>query len=328
MANLEQAINALFDPMQPQHIKESAMSLTESAKRDPFFYKFAMQKILEVNLESASSINYVFWYLQALEELFNRSYQQFPLEAHSEVHNFLNFVIASRMDILGKHYGILNKFALFYVRVVQIDFPDIWDQAFQVLISGAGASPLHAKLFLSVMKAFSEEYVEELGYLTQLQLNRSNILKDAIRDRVLGPAAEIWKKFLTTGDLPMISLTLQVMAPYIAWVPLELSLAFFTDFITFLSSDETQIPALHCLDSLVNKKMDPLKKLEIIRKLNLVRFIQSFSFDSFDMLSDNPKTMAGFIDSLGENLLDCEITEEFEAVLECSLKCLDSVRNI
>lgn len=121
-------------------------------------------------------------------------------------------------------------------------------------------------------------------------------------------------------------MVLQVMVPYITWIPLELSLNFFSDFVRFLSVPEAQIPALQCIDSLVNKKMDPAKKFEVIKKLNLIEFIQSFNFESFDMLSDIPKTMASLIDSLGENLLDIEITNEFLIVLECSLKCLNQVR--
>ena len=325
MASLEQAISVLFDPMQPQHIKASAMELTESAKQDPVFYKFAMQKILEVNLDLPNSVNYLFWYLQALEELLNRSYCQFPPQAHCEVQAFLQMIIDSRLDIIEKHYGLLNKFALLYVRVVQVDFPEQWEQAFQLPLERASLSAVHAKLFLSVMKIFSEEFVEELGYKSQEQLRRSNILKDAIKEKVLGAAATIWKQLLESGEPNMTTATLQVMVPYITWVPLELSMGFFGYFLNFLARTETQIPALQCIDSLVNKKMDPARKLGVIRDLNLVNFIQGFSFDNFDMLSDIPKTMASLIDSLGENLLDSEIGNEFQAVLECSLKCLANV---
>ena len=71
--------------------------------------------------------------------------------------------------------------------------------------------------------------------------------------------------------------------------------------------------------------MDPVKKFEIIQRLNLVGFIQGFSFDSFDGLSDVPKTMASLIDSLGENLLDVDSSNELNIVLECSFRCLNHV---
>ena len=178
------------------------------------------------------------------------------------------------------------------------------------------------------MKTFSEEFVEELGYLTQEQLKRSNILKDAIRENVLSSAAEIWKKVLEDENASLIPMTLQVMRHYIAWIPLGLSLQFFTYFVKFLNNADTQIPALQCIDSIVNKKLEPLKKFEIIQRLNLVGFIQSFSFGSFDMLSDIPKTMANLIDSLGIYLLDVEASIELKIVLDCSFECLNNVKLI
>ena len=60
MVSIEQAIKALFDPSQPHHIKKTAMDLTESVKQDPGFYKFAIQKILELNLDMQDSLNYLF----------------------------------------------------------------------------------------------------------------------------------------------------------------------------------------------------------------------------------------------------------------------------
>ena len=216
MASIEQAINALFDPTQPQHIKQAAMALTESTKQDPTFYKFAMQKVLEINLDLPNSVTYIFWYLQALEELLNKFYPSFIPSAHLEVQSFLFMIIESRIDIIQKHYGILNKFALLYVRAIQVDFPELWPLAFQVLLERVGRSHDHVKLFLAIMKTFSEEFVEELGYLTQEQLRRSNILKDALRENVLFSAAEIWKKILDGGDITLIPQTLQVMAGYIS----------------------------------------------------------------------------------------------------------------
>jgi Exportin 1-like protein len=325
MGSIEQAINALCDHTQPQHIRANALELTATAKRDPGFYKFAMQKILELNLDNPNSLNYLFWYLQALEEILNKSYSLFPPPAHTEIQSFLFVIIESRLDIIQKHYGVLNKFALLYVRVIQTDFPDIWPNAFNILIERVRRTNDHTRLFLFVMKAFSEEFVEELGYLTQEQLRRSNLLKDAIREKVLISACEIWKQILNGSDIQLVFLTLQVISPYIIWIPLELSLNFFGDFMKYLNNAETQIPSLRCIDSLVNKKMDPLKKLEIIKKLNLIEFIRVFSLEPFDMLSDIPKTIANLIDSLGENLLDIETGEEFQTVLEFALKCLDNV---
>jgi hypothetical protein len=74
--------------------------------------------------------------------------------------------------------------------------------------------------------------------------------------------------------------------------------------------------------------MDPVKKLSIIKQLNLIEFIRNFSFEGLDMLSDVPKTVSVLLDSLGEHLLDCGETPELVVALECGLKCLNNVNFI
>lgn len=328
MASIEQAINVLFDHRQPEQIKKSAIELTEQAKSDPVFYKFAMQKILEISPDNAFALNLYFWYFQALEELVHKFYAGFQEPVHKELQNFLVQILQSRLDILQVHIGILNKFSVLYVRVIQEDFPIHWPEAFEILVQYSTKGKDYLKIFLSVLKVFSEEFTEELGYLTQDQLKKSNTLKDAMRDGVLIKAAELWKQILDSQDLELSSGTLTVMVPYIKWIPLEVTLAFFPYFVRYLSCEQTQISALQCIDSIVNKKMDSTKKLQVIRDLKLIDFITKFDFNNFDMLSDVPKTVAELIDSLGEHLLDCVACMEMDIVLEFGLKCLNNVFHI
>jgi exportin-T len=328
MASIEQAISVLFDPRQPEHVKKSAMSLTELAKQDPFFYKFAMQKISELSNEAKQSLNLYFWYFQALEEQIRKFYPSFPIESRMELHSFLSSILETRIDILQVHISILNKFAVLYVRVIQEDFPTIWPSAFSLLMQKIKTGPEYVKLFLSVLKVFSEEFTEELGSMTQEQLCKSNALKDAMREGVLNQAAEIWREILASQDQSLVSGTLKVMTAYISWIPLEVTLAFFPYFCEYLKIESTQVPALQCIDSLVNKKMDPNKKLQVIQQLNLLDFVRNFSFESFDMLSDLPKTMSIFLDSLGEHLLDLDETPELQIVFDSGLKCLNHVEFI
>lgn len=328
MASIEQAVIVLFDPRQPDHLKKSAMELTELAKQDPLFYKFAIQKIVELTMDPKFGINLYFWYFQALEEQIRKNYSGFALEAKKEMHLFVEMVVESRMDILQVHVGVLNKFAVLYVRIVQEDFPEVWPQAFSLLMMKIKNGPEYVKLFLSVLKTFSEEFTEELGSMTQEQLRKSNSLKDAMRQGVLTQASEIWREILSSQDLALASATLKVMSVYISWIPLEVSLSFFQYFCEYLKHEATQVPSLQCLDSLVNKKMDPVKKLSIIKQLNLIEFIRNFSFEGLDMLSDVPKTVSVLLDSLGEHLLDCGETPELVVALECGLKCLNNVNFI
>lgn len=322
MASIEQAINALFDPLQPEHIKKSAMDLIDLAKQDPEFYKFAIQKITELNLEVPNSLYHLFWYIQSLEEIISRNYTLYPQTMHLEIQAFLFMVIESRIDIIQKHYGILNKFSVLYVRVMQVDFPTAWPQAFQLLIDRAQKSIDYANLFLSVLKVFSEEIDDELENPDQQEVKRSSELRDAICDTVLLGTAEIWKTNLEGDNQALAKATLQVIKSFIPWIPLEISISFTPYFIKYLNIETTQISVLQCIDKICNKKIDIKTKFEIIQNLKIIPFIKTFSYESFNMLSDTPDAMCTLVYSLAENLLDMSLGQEFYATLEDALKIL------
>ena len=323
MSSIEQAIAALCDPTQSQQVKQQALQVTESAKTDPYFYKLALQKIYEINLDHPYALNFLFWYLQALTEVMAEQYPNFSQPAKQEIQCFLLSVIDSRQNMLNFHMSLLNKFALLYVQVIQHDFPTNWPDAFQELINRAYNSEMHLRLFLAVLKIFQEEHAEEIGSFSQEELRRSNLLKDAVRERVLVHAAEIWKKVMESQNTDLKAATFTVLASYTEWIPLELTLSF-TNYMTSMINDEKcQIPVLNCLNALAAKKMSPEKKVELVSNLQLVEFISSFNPENFQQLPpDVPKTVAAVVDTLGSVLTDCGDFERVQTLLGIALKCL------
>lgn len=215
MSNLEQAILTLYDPSLPQHLKQQALQLTETTKADPAFYQYALQMVLDINLDHPNALTLIFWYLQAIEDMFRKGYSTYDQSSRQAIHRFFVMVIDNKPSLLEIHFSILNKFALLYVRAVQNDFPYVWPDAFTILIDRASQRETYMKLFFTVLKLFNEEFAEELGYLTQEQLRRSNELKDAMRERVLSSAANLWLQTLNMENIQLISATFQVIAPYI-----------------------------------------------------------------------------------------------------------------
>jgi len=256
--------------------------------------------------------------------MFRKNYSSYDQTSRGAIHRFFVMVIDNKPSLLELHYSILNKFALLYVRAVQNDFPYIWQDAFSILIERAPRRDSYMKLLFTVLKLFNEEFAEELGYLTQEQLRRSNELKDAMRESVLSPAATLWLQTLQSENLQLIAATFQVISPYIDWIPIEITFTFIPFMIKYVSNEQCQIPAINCLESVVAKRMDPKKKLEIIDQIGLIPFLQGINLDSFDMLSDVPKAVSSLIDTLGSNLIDAEVLGHIQIVLEMALKCLDS----
>lgn len=328
MANIEQAVLSLINPTTSQEIQRQAFEFLETAKRDPSFPSFAMSRLLEINAD-ISELNVIFWYLHSLEEILRGTYDLFSDEKRQEFYKFLVSFIDTRQNIFELHFSLLNKFAVLFVRAVEKDFPHKWPNAFEVLMNRYNASDTYAKLFLAVFKVFNEEVVEYSAGKDYIQLAKANYLKDAIRDRVIVGASEIWRQLLTQDNPALVAPTLVVLADYIDWIPIEISLSFLPFMHKYIGNEACQIPAIKCITSLISKGMDPQEKLNMISSLNLVTFLQSFNYSAFDStLSDTPRCIAELVNCLGIQIIDCKGDSMFQPMLELALKCLDNVMNM
>ncbi|CAG9313755.1 unnamed protein product [Blepharisma stoltei] len=320
MSNLEQAILALYNSNLPLHAREQAIQITESAKSDLSLYSYALQKILELCLDNPNTLTLLFWYFQVIEEAFQARYSSFDAPTKEQIRNFLIFVIENRSDILEFHYGILNKFTLLYVRVIQNDYPQIWPEAFDFAIGRALKSSIHLKFFLTLLKIFNEEFEEQFFNSPDDRKPQLLEMKEKIRNQVIFQSSEIWQQTLKSDNIEFISATLQVMNLYISWIPSEVCVIFAPYLLSHASNTSCQIFALRCLESIVSRKMDPKKKLQIITQIQIIPYIKQINLDHIDPFSDYHKAIGILLNAIGANLVDSEEWSSVYALLAISMK--------
>jgi len=299
------------------------LAYTESLKADPNFLFTALNRLLQIEASHAN-INFGFWLFQAVEQILKTHYEAFRPEQHTQVQECIKLLLNSRIDLLTLHFSFLNKFALVYVKVLQVDFPNAWPNAFDLMLEMASQDEARSRVFLTILKIFHEEVVEYRGSMNQEQAIASTRLKDAFKEVVVPRASQIWAVLLHSKITGIASMTLEVLAAYTEWVPLETALEFLPTIQAYLGVPACQIAALQCIRSLVDKGMNSEKKVALVEKLQVFPFLQSIDFAVLDSaLSDVPKTLASLVDVLGGAMLPAKDEQRLQMSLDFALKCLD-----
>lgn len=321
-SELDQALAVLFDPTKIS-LHSQYLAYTESLKNDPNFLFVALNRLLQLEA-SPAHINFGFWLFQAVEQILSAQYHAFSPEQHSQVQEGLKLILARRIDLLCLHFSFLTKFALIYVRTVQADFPHAWPHAFEALLESAGQDEAHSRVFLTVLKIFHEEIVEDRSSMTNEQAAASTRLKDAFKEVVVPKASQIWAGLLMGKVSNIAAMTLEVLAAYTEWVPLETALEFLPAVQAYLSVSDCQIAALLCIKSLVAKGMESDKKVALVEQLQVFPFLSSIDFSQFDSaISDVPKTLAGLVDAIGNAMLVAKDEPRLQLSVNFALICLD-----
>lgn len=296
MSTLDQALAALLDPSSAAEVKSQAFAYVAAVKSEAGFVAYAMRKSLELDLSIPLNLHVAFFYLQAIEELIDKEYAQYTETQRSQVHQYLAFSVSPQCLLLSAHSSLLSKLAVIYVKVIAIDFPEVWPLAFSQLMQAATTS-ITKRFFLMVLKVANEDLLDARE---DVVLPLAKKLKEEMRKRVIEDAAAHWKRYLEEDSPEIATMTLMVLADYIDWIPLETALQFIP-YIQRLRS----VASLKCLTSLVQKGMDPAKKLQLLTSLNLLPYLESLHVENMNFeVSDEPAAVAVLVNAIGMQLLE------------------------
>jgi len=294
MSSLDQALAALLDPSSAAEVKSQAFAYVAAVKCEPGFVFFAMGRSLELDVSTPLNLHVAFFYLQAIEELIDHEYAQYTETQRSQVHQYLNCILSPQCVLLSVH-SLLSKLAVIYVKVISLDFPEVWPLAFSQLLQAA--TPATKRFFLMVMKVANEDLLDARE---DVVLPLAKKLKEEMRKRVVVDAAAQWKRYLEEDNAELATMTLMVLADYIDWIPLEVALEF-TPYIQRFRS----VASLKCLTSLVQKGMEPCNKLHLLQSLDLLPFLQALHVESLSFeVSDEPAAVAVLVNAVGMQLME------------------------
>lgn len=190
---------------------------------------------------------------------------------------------------------------------------------------------------------FDREIVEHDVTNNKELSERRRDIKDEIRKSVINDIALLLQQIIENQPLfkaqdadRIVAKSLEVMERLMDWANLDLFLSNLPYLVLFLKDPILQTPSAKCIYSIIYKGMEPIVKLQLIEKLNLIAILSEWDPSSPGQDENFCQVMATIVNKLGSFLLNCIMGKEgisleatdvaksnFTIVLALSFKCLN-----
>lgn len=182
-----------------------------------------------------------------------------------------------------------NKFATLFgqlfCRVYLNIYPDFLNQWLKLFATG---NLVAADYYIRLMICIHLEIADRLISRSRETQERSNLLKDAIREENMNSLVSSWSTVLhnpTNYTPEIVNNTIKVIGQYIDWMDISLFVSndFLNSLFQYLSDVQQRRETSLTLVEITSKKMKPLAKLELISLLNLTSIIDSINLADVDI---------------------------------------------
>ncbi|KAG7192589.1 pre-tRNA nuclear export protein [Scheffersomyces spartinae] len=182
-----------------------------------------------------------------------------------------------------------NKFsALFgqlFCRVYLNVYPNFLNHWLKLFATG---NMIAADYYIRVLICIHLEIADRLISRSREIQERSNLLKDAIREEDMNSLVTSWSTILVNPSNytpEIINNTIKVIGQYIDWMDISLFVGndFLNSLFQYLSVVQQRRETSLTLVEITSKKMKPLAKLELISLLNLTSIIDSINLADVDV---------------------------------------------
>ncbi|KAF4520194.1 hypothetical protein B566_EDAN003907 [Ephemera danica] len=214
-----------------------------------------------------------FFCFQVIEHFIKHRYSTTATENQLSMREFLCYWI--QIQCIKDHNEkkfLRNKAAQIFSLVFVRDYPHRWITFFTDLIQTFGFGPQAVDHYLRVLMAIDSEVTDHDIPHTTEELERNNLIKNAVRESDVDKLVSSWFHILDRyqNSHPQIaSQCMNVIGAYISWI--EISLIANDQFVPLLveqlQKSDTRESAADCLHSILSKGMDPISKAKLVESL-------------------------------------------------------------
>ena len=314
--NLEKAIDILTNPIgiKDESIKKEANDFLISFVSNNFLnWRGFFDYFCQAQSDSAK-----YWILQALWDIVNNHWRSLSIEEQANLANSAyEFVVANSSSIIPVNY-FCKKYAYFYSMIIKQTYPEQWNSVFTdliKLIQESGDNIWFVIFLFAVLEAINDEIIEREAYTTKGDISIANRIKDGMRREDTERISEICKTVLDnwdTLDKDMVIGAIDTVADLIDWNDLTIFENCYLNITKMLDSKDFQQNALYWFYSFMHKGMDPGKKIELIKEINIIDKIKGFSLDQDDI--ELWQSISDIISKLGLLILEIVETSDSDTV--------------
>lgn len=232
-----------------------------------------------------------FFILQVIEENTEKLGEQQLYQLNLALFKYLDLLVAADHH---DQVHLKNKLSDLFGSLFCLVYSQINTEFLKLLLMLIQSShPLSIDYYLRILISIHFHIGDKLISRTKEAHNRSNVLKDLIRERDMPQLVESWKTILTTvKDSALLDNGLKVVGSYVNWM--EISMFIQNGFIGIIYEFLKSLPQLRnqscvTLVEIISKKMKPASKLELINLLDLTSVIGSLKDDDLDFIENLAK---------------------------------------
>lgn len=301
MDQLQKAVLLCLDPTANKTLRQDAFNYCQSIRSTPQGLSFVLQ-CLSTSMRPEAT----FWCLQVVHELLSTAVDSPQSASLNQLHpvrpamlNLLSRFVHLPDGVSPQPTFVLNKLAQVLVKIISLDYPHSWPDAFRssILPLAALRQPPHShsiishsiSMFFRLLRLLDDDVTSiraatlSQGHIPSSSHIISTRVKDALRDDCI---AEIVARCI---DLMAVSnfapFAFDIIARYVEWVDISLIVQERILNLTYAAitcSTPCQIrnAAAYALKSIIMKRMDTETKVQMLRALRVDTLLQSIPADA------------------------------------------------
>ena len=270
------------------------------------------------NLVTTKIKQFKFWLLNTLIQVISNNYLNMPNNIRDNFRQYLISVFSIDFEKVFDEYFIIEKYCELFNKFIFYDFPENNNTIFNDILKDIyGTKEINIKinklyLLLEIFNIFNEEFIQFRHTYNELQINRSNTIKDYMRKNTVQNLLIILKEIIQNeeylpNDKKIVQKSIEIISQLIDWVPFE----YFYEVLNIILGNlinkyKYYESCCSVLYSVIKKGMEPKLKRTIFDQINVNDLLNN-------ILKNNKKIDEQILKKISEiiNLIGQFIIENF-----------------
>ena len=308
LAKIEQIVPQIYGPnCDPQVIK-----FCEDVQQ---YYLINTDKFLELfqSIINTKIPHFKFWLLDTLIKIITQKYANMSNDTKNNFRQTIINIFKSNFEVIFSEPYIMKRYSLLFNKFIFYDFPENNNTIFNDILTDIyNAQDINQKinklnLFLEIFFTFNEEYIQFRHTYNEIQISRSNIIKDYMRINTIPNILIVIKNILENEEyIPnekIIQKSILIVSQLIDWVPFEYFHGVLNIILGNLINKYKYFQ--QCCDILymiIKKGMEPKTKREILNIIhindlinNILKSDKKIDLTTLERISDTIDLIGTFI---------------------------------
>ena len=276
------------------------------------------EKFIELfnNLVNTKIKLFKVWILNTLIQLISKKYTNFNNNLKENFRQYLLSFFSLDFEKVFDEYFVITKYCELFNNFIFYDFPENNNTIFNDILTNIyGTKDLNQKinklyLLLEIFHTFNDEFIQYRHTYDEMQINRSNIIKDYMRKNTIQNLLIILKEILQNeeyipNEKKIIQKSIEIISQLIDWVPFE----FFYEVLNIIlgnliNKHKYYENCCSVLYGIIKKGMEPKLKRTILDQIKINELINNIIKSDKKIDENILKKISEIINLIGQFIIE------------------------